>query len=1606
MNRFMVLAWLSGIALLSVVPGNGAAQGVPGRNGAETPPAGDLKPRSAVQMGIDSYFKGEYEVADVYLRQAEQVRTTLSPSEQARLAEYTKKNNEALNGRRAALAQMTEADKLIREGKAKEAEAMLKALKANKFLTANDQQVVTAMSTQLKGNTPAQGVPAYNPPVKGDPATLLAEARKACDRGDYDQAESLARAAEQAGYSTINPFADRPAKVIKDAQAGRAKMAKATTPGKSTPTTKVGRAGDQKTAQARSLLQQAHQAVQAGDLVRARQLVKEAEALNVKLDWWDEYTPAKLNAEIARAEAGQIKNGVTTASNTQPVKSNPTSATDPKVMLKQARQALERDDLETAETMAKQARMAHANWGLFEDTPDKVLADVVKARDAVNGKRATEMLAEARRKLDQGQLDEAEKLTYQAEALRKTYPVWYRGERPDKLRAEIATKRKQGSRPNLPPLLDPMAQKAPVVAKSEPVKQASATMPLPPSMPPAPPAAPVAPVDPRQLQAKQMLAQARVHLNRGEHKTALDLALQVKAMNVPVDSDSPEAILQAVTAVQATAQARVQPQQAEIARQQALQLVAEARAHQKAGRLIEALQTVRQAHQVNAVFLPGDELPEAVVADLQRDCQAQLKTYTDAAKTLADRRMYKEAEEYLKYTQELALTFRVDVAPINKQLAAVKGMAATIVPPTDAVAGATVNEGTKLLAEAEKALQAEQLEDARNLANSLYTGNFGMKAQAAKLLAQIDNAEHHRQVKKVKTAFDQFKRSVARKEYDAAVSFAQLVDVKLLDNDADKTFFQEMMSSKELQPKSIVQASAKEVDPPSPGMPVPVVPVDPAKDSLLKEVQARQAVEFQRLKELKRQCEVKANQLATKGDLDGAMAELEKAMTAVKESTLDTEALVPMQKQLAKRKQDYSTMKAQADFSKLQKDQLAQRNEAAMRKLKAKEHQKEEVAKLLEQYKTYMKEGKYEQAEVVALKAHEMDPDNVAADAGAFKAKMMRNVTNEERLAAIKENGNVMALNDLTRAAAVTVDDRNPISHDNRELWLKSRNRKAVTGPNYPIPAMEKDVSQKLNSMMSIDFKNKPLSEAIDELRIQSGANFAIEEQFVKEEGVDLNQPVTIQLSNVKLSTALDLMLANARLTHKTKDGVIVVTTPTGKKGDRVVKTYSVADLIIPRDDMGSLSDGSTLGGNKPGSPNLAWQKYHYNGQPIRTSGTGSMLGTGEEGANVLGSSGATTAKEPRQLGQTMEKMLMNLITHTIAPESWDTVSGSGHIEFFPYGSNLVVTQTPDIQEQVQALLDKLRELQEVQITVEVRFITVQEDFFERVGIDFDLNINDKQTKFDNQVATQNFKPPGFLNEPDHLKNVVVGLTPTGNFTQSLDIPITNGSFQASALPSGFAGFPGSVGSNGGLDMGVAFLSSIEVFLFLEAVQGNTRANVMTAPKLTLFNGQTAAVTVSTNEFFVTQFQAQRDFFTGAIVFIPIPQQFTTGTFLAVQAVVTADRRYVQLTLNPSISRIAEVRVFSAIAGLQQQLPVVESTSISTTVQVPDGGTILMGGLKTMTERRLEFGPPVLSKLPYINRLFRNQSYGREGNSLLIMVTPRIIIPEEEEERLGQTFAF
>jgi hypothetical protein len=120
------------------------------------------------------------------------------------------------------------------------------------------------------------------------------------------------------------------------------------------------------------------------------------------------------------------------------------------------------------------------------------------------------------------------------------------------------------------------------------------------------------------------------------------------------------------------------------------------------------------------------------------------------------------------------------------------------------------------------------------------------------------------------------------------------------------------------------------------------------------------------------------------------------------------------------------------------------------------------------------------------------------------------------------------------------------------------------------------------------------------------------------------------------------------------------------------------------------------------------------------------------------------------------------------------------------------------------------------------------------------------------------------------------------------------------------------------------------------------------------------------------------------------------GTYNVRQVAGTGTSNLVDVTTGAESSGELEVQS----NGTTIQLPEFLFTTVTTTVSVPDGGTVLLGGIKRLREGRNEYGVPILSKIPYINRLFKNVGLGRTTDSLMLMVTPRIIIQEEEEEKL------
>jgi len=330
-------------------------------------------------------------------------------------------------------------------------------------------------------------------------------------------------------------------------------------------------------------------------------------------------------------------------------------------------------------------------------------------------------------------------------------------------------------------------------------------------------------------------------------------------------------------------------------------------------------------------------------------------------------------------------------------------------------------------------------------------------------------------------------------------------------------------------------------------------------------------------------------------------------------------------------------------------------------------------------------------------------------------------------------------------------------------------------------------------------------------------------------------------------------------------------------------------------------------------------------------------------------------------------------------------------------------------------------------VSIEARFVVVSSSFLNRIGIDLDFYFNLGSTLGANPLGGAN---PNRVIDP--FTGGTVGTTPGGYSTARalIDGQLANGSWDGRAdnqhwTPIGVfqdsrpwtstarTGVGSDIGSTlvgNGIGLAGTFLDDVQVDFLLEATQADETSRTLTAPRITLFNGQRAYITVATQRAYVASYEPVVGDSSSALR--PIIGYVPTGTVLDVEATVSADRRYVTMTIRPQVARdIGNRQItfsFSSSGGggfggvtvgsATIDLPTVAVQDLQTTVSVPDGGTLLLGGQRIAGEMDREMGAPVLSKVPLLNRLFTNRMKVRDEQTLLILVKPRIIIQRDEEE--------
>ena len=130
------------------------------------------------------------------------------------------------------------------------------------------------------------------------------------------------------------------------------------------------------------------------------------------------------------------------------------------------------------------------------------------------------------------------------------------------------------------------------------------------------------------------------------------------------------------------------------------------------------------------------------------------------------------------------------------------------------------------------------------------------------------------------------------------------------------------------------------------------------------------------------------------------------------------------------------------------------------------------------------------------------------------------------------------------------------------------------------------------------------------------------------------------------------------------------------------------------------------------------------------------------------------------------------------------------------------------------------------------------------------------------------------------------------------------------------------------------------------------------------------------------------------------------GGVLDVRPTIHHDRKYLTLEIQPTVANVIALREFSSTLGgntspVSFQLPELEVQSVNTSAIIPDGGSILLGGLSDIrnVERRAEV--PWLARIPVLGFLFKSEGYSDEKSSLMILIRARITdVHESTTEKL------
>ncbi len=594
--------------------------------------------------------------------------------------------------------------------------------------------------------------------------------------------------------------------------------------------------------------------------------------------------------------------------------------------------------------------------------------------------------------------------------------------------------------------------------------------------------------------------------------------------------------------------------------------------------------------------------------------------------------------------------------------------------------------------------------------------------------------------------------------------------------------------------------------------------------------------------------------------------------------------------------------------------------------------------------------NKYSDAEKWCQLVLQREPDNKSAQDLSRAARELRHVTTDERN---RKHYREQWLKTMDELGMMDVPQIDPLVFD-MDRWREVASRKPISASVSTAGDAERSaIMGRLDDVrFAPPFDEDPLESVASYLQDLTGVNFHVSARVRDELGED---ETTINLSlrtERSVRKVLDLISETSEsLRWTVKDGVVRFIVADELTGGQIQANYKVHDLINPIPD--------------------------FPGRDINVSPSGGLFPPDED-------------LPERETNVLASDLLEDLIRNTIDPESWD-LDANNSIRITDTGA-MVVNQTPEVQAQIASLLEDLREATGIMVDIQAQFMKVQDNFLEDIGVDFTglgqpglgSNGNDMNDFGDPSISSDLAGSPGSDN------------TVGAFFDEGEDGALRARVEHLYGSQLGTDDFRGS----GGVSFQWTFLNDLELEVILRAVQKSERIELVTAPRILVHNAARANLSVLNQVAYVADFDVE--IAQAASIADPIVQVIQDGVVLDVRPVVSADRRFINLELRPTIAHLTRpieqrATTLGSSNSVTIELPEVEIQRVRTSVPIPDGATVMLGGNKISRKQNMQSGVPILNKIPFLSFLFEREGHFVSNEKLLILLKAKVIIPRELE---------